>query len=555
VSENVYSGDVVELDHRRNLYRVIIGKEGVELARQVEQIDTDIRTKTSEIKERRTAVQVHLPRGITIEAFMPLSQDQDIDAKINAKEKELEAVRQADQIRTRAALAPLALPTMPQDFEALLTTTVEGLAADAERRVSAHIAAHAMHDQGETWLSEGRGYIHNQSCPFCGQSLDGVALMEAYNAYFSAAYHDLRQQITHLRTTIETALGDRLIAQAEKTIDLNDASAEFWTRYCEIARPALPSPPGIGDTLRVLREAVFALLDRKAAAPLDRITTDQSYADALHAVASLTETTAIYNEAVRTANDIIAAKKTSTGTADARTVEASLHQLQAIKARHQPDARASCHAHATALDEKKALEDQKAAVRDKLDEHTEKVISRYERTINTLLDDFQAGFRITGTKHDYRGGIPTSSFQILINDTPVDLGDDNTSLDKPSFRNTLSSGDKSTLALAFFLAQLEHDPEKGDKIVVFDDPFNSQDAFRKDHTVAKIKKCGESCAQVIVLSHDQSFLKRLWDRLTASERKSLQMARLGLRNTTISEWDIERATQDRFRADRKALAD
>src|SRR5207248_1651637 len=139
-------------------------------------------------------------------------------------------------------------------------------------------------------------------------------------------------------------------------------------------------------------------------------------------------------------------------------VEASLRHLQAVKARHLPDARTACAALETAIMGKKTLEDRKASVRANLDEHTEKVIGRYENTINTLLDDFQVGFRITGTKHDYRGGVPTSSFQILINNTPVDLGDGATALDKPSFRNTLSSGDKNTLALTFFLAEIEHDP-------------------------------------------------------------------------------------------------
>jgi wobble nucleotide-excising tRNase len=113
------------------------------------------------------------------------------------------------------------------------------------------------------------------------------------------------------------------------------------------------------------------------------------------------------------------------------------------------------------------------------------VIGRYEQTINQLLDDFHAGFRITGTKHDYLGGVAGSSYQILINNKPVDLGDSETPIDKPSFRNTLSAGDKSTLALAFFLAQLAQDPDKAKKIVIFDDPFNSQDSFRKDWRVAR----------------------------------------------------------------------
>src|SRR3990172_704518 len=46
VSENVYSGDTVDLDHKRNLYRVIVGKHGVELARQIEDLDAQSRAKS-----------------------------------------------------------------------------------------------------------------------------------------------------------------------------------------------------------------------------------------------------------------------------------------------------------------------------------------------------------------------------------------------------------------------------------------------------------------------------------------------------------------------------
>ena len=139
----------------------------------------------------------------------------------------------------------------------------------------------------------------------------------------------------------------------------------------------------------------------------------------------------------------------------------------------------------------------------------------------------------------------------------MELGDDKTLLDKPSFRNTLSSGDRSTLALAFFLAQLEHDPAKASKIVVFDDPFNSQDSFRKDHTVRKVRDCGETCAQVIVFSHDLHFLKRIWDRLQEkpAERQCLELKRIGLYDTTIVEWDIEAATQSAYKTDRQTLTD
>jgi wobble nucleotide-excising tRNase len=58
---------------------------------------------------------------------------------------------------------------------------------------------------------------------------------------------------------------------------------------------------------------------------------------------------------------------------------------------------------------------------------------------------------------------------------------------------------------------------------VLDDPFTSQDAFRRRQTVHQIKKLGATCAQVIVLSHDVTFLKQVWEKAPPSERTALQI--------------------------------
>jgi hypothetical protein len=42
----------------------------------------------------------------------------------------------------------------------------------------------------------------------------------------------------------------------------------------------------------------------------------------------------------------------------------------------------------------------------------------------------------------------------------VVLGDSRTPIDRPSFKNTLSAGDRAMLALAFFLAHLEREPDR-----------------------------------------------------------------------------------------------
>src|SRR5438094_3616022 len=45
VSENVHSGDIVDVEHRRSLYSVIVGEEGVKLAKQIDDLDEKARSK------------------------------------------------------------------------------------------------------------------------------------------------------------------------------------------------------------------------------------------------------------------------------------------------------------------------------------------------------------------------------------------------------------------------------------------------------------------------------------------------------------------------------
>jgi wobble nucleotide-excising tRNase len=227
--------------------------------------------------------------------------------------------------------------------------------------------------------------------------------------------------------------------------------------------------------------------------------------------------------------------------------------LSTARTRHTPAIKQACDAYQTMQGTKTELENDKAQTRTALDQHTDQLIARYGQSINRYLERFNAGFSITTPTYTYRGGPPSSSYQIVINKTPVDLGDATTPLAQPSFKNTLSAGDKSTLALAFFLAQLEQDPDRGQKIAVLDDPFTSQDEFRRLNTIFEIKKLGADVKQVVLLSHDPHFLKQLWDRLQPDERKTIRLGRVGPKNTGIVPWDIEEALRSVHRANIEAL--
>ena len=554
VSQNVFAGDVVSTDHRRNLYRIIVGADGVMLANSINALDAQIRAKNNEIRDNQAQLQNHIPRGMSVEAFIALPEDAQVDDRMAVVEQELEAAKRATQIQQRAGLAPVSVPTFPAELAEVLGRTLEHVEADAERRVTDHIARHHMTARGEGWLAEGLPYIVDDSCPFCGRTdVDDVSLVRTYRSYFSQAYHQLRNDVHGVGDRVDAAFAERVAAGIERLLVQNAGGTEFWTQYCNLTLPALPEAGSVDTIVGALRQSAHDLIRNKAAAPLEAIAPGETFTHALAAFDTLRTSLAAYNVAVAAANTTIEARQRDTQAANVQEVETRLARLTAQKARYTDEAEAQCAADVRLQEEKRALVARKADARQQLDARTAQVIATYGQSISHYLERINAGFRITTPAHTYRGGTPSTSYQIVINNNTVDLGDAATPLNRPSFKNTLSGGDRTTLALAFFLAQLEQDPNRDRKIVVFDDPFSSQDSFRRNHTVHQIQRCAQTCAQVVLLSHESSFLKLLWDRMQPADRKTLQLARVGEKNTAIVEWDIERAVQAQYRLNIEAL--
>jgi wobble nucleotide-excising tRNase len=104
------------------------------------------------------------------------------------------------------------------------------------------------------------------------------------------------------------------------------------------------------------------------------------------------------------------------------------------------------------------------------------------------------------------------------------------------------------------MAELAEDPHKAETIVVFDDPFNSQDHYRRTCTITEIRRCGNGVQQVVVMSHDRHFLREIWDLpLPPEHRKALELVAMGKRDTVIAPWDIENDTESDDAANRRML--
>jgi len=93
-------------------------------------------------------------------------------------------------------------------------------------------------------------------------------------------------------------------------------------------------------------------------------------------------------------------------------------------------------------------------------------------------------------------------------------------------RYSMSEGDKSTIALCFFLARLQI-LGISDKIIVFDDPLSSFDYSRRNSTIFHLSKIANSAVQFILLTHDLAFAADFSDKCAFIDQITLKIENNG----------------------------
>jgi len=544
VSENVYAGDFVEHNHKKNLYQIIVGSKGVGLAHEVELLDSEIRDKNRYIGEKKSEIEYLIGNEIALDSFLKLEKNNNIDEEIELKEKEKFALKKADELIRKDLLKKINIIEFPLEFSILMTKSIDGISKDTEALIKKHLHEKTK-DATEDWVSLGISFVKDDLCPFCEQSLEGSNLFKAYKHYFSEEYNKLNIEISDMEENLKNLYNDTILYEIEHLINNNKSLCEFWNQFIEITEPIIDLERIMGS-INEIKNIAQKYIEIKNRAILEIVKVKEDFEESKKNFENIQKYIDDYNISIEEINELVTSKKREIKSGDLSKVINALIILKAIKKRFDPEINKICENYINALETKRKLEEKKDEAKSKLDEYTEEIFTKYESNINQKLGMYNAGFRINDTKRRYIGGTASSSYQILINNIEVGLGDNNTPKNQPSFRNTLSSGDKSTLALAFFLAKLEQDPLIEQKIIILDDPFCSLDRSRRTWTKQLICKLSQQAKQVIVLSHDPKFLRLIWEDSNKNSIKALQFFRLGEKNTTITEWKIEEDTKSDY---------
>jgi wobble nucleotide-excising tRNase len=305
--------------------------------------------------------------------------------------------------------------------------------------------------------------------------------------------------------------------------EINAARIETWRPYLKLDLPGVDK-----ESLLKLANEIASKLD--------------------HSARMMSQLVA-YNQGVSNVNRLISDYKAKLTSSDAAKLGQELNLMKDQRARHK-NAAELCDTYSKLLQEKTSLDAQKTKLKKDLDAHSGNIIPAYQKGINDHLASFGAGFRLCNVEQNYVGKKPTSNYCIEINSTRVELGNEESPENIASFGNTLSAGDKSTLAFAFFLARLDRDLGLSNKVVVLDDPISSLDSHRKTFTRSNILRLTATAKQVVVLTHDPMYA---WDLFEEARKKKLNPVAIKIlgvgEDSSMAEWDIKWETSsDHYKA-------
>lgn len=513
VSKNLHLGDSVTRENKRSLLPIVLGDEGVALAEKVNGLDSEQRD-VDDSKKAQGKIILARCKGLIPNDLLGFCQadiPEDLEARTVAQAQKLELARQAAVVKQKRNPPALALGSLAQ-AEAILAEGLEGVGEAATTLVQQHLTRQALGDRGQGWLEYGAGHSAGLECPYCGQDTTHVPLVAAYRTYFSDAFKALQSRIDQLDCELD-ALSP---ARFNEHLMTNDADFAYWSKLCEI-----PTAPGLSENES---SAIMAALTRlkslvvaKRKNPLEPIALGSDAEPIRDSLKLLS----IYNERVAACGAVIDRARDETANADVPRAEANLAKWLAMAEKLNEPVKSAVADFLSAEVRLAAIKAEKAEAQNALKAYTTTTMAARQTAVNDILSDFGASFRVVDAKTSFVGREPNTEFAIELGTHRIKAAEKSET--EPSFKTVLSAGDKSTLALAFFLAQIDADPALADAVVVFDDPFSSQDMDRQFQTTSYIRSLSGKACQTIVLSHDPRFLQLIEKNADNSHTRTFQL--------------------------------
>lgn len=499
ISENICNTEEIVFEQQKNLNGVILGKEGIVLIDDINNLTENI-TDLSNKKRDLTNNYLNpiLSNKISSKEFIKLERIEGIDGKLGKQIKLVEQVKNKKQIveKIKKSFFRLDLEGLERIFTKKITVDFK----DIERHLTENFDDIT---KGKKFLQEGISLLKKSRCIFCGQSFDESAkkLIGCYKKVFSEKVEDLQKEINSNVDKFNSLSFDDKI----KNEILEFKNLGLQVPLSDEEKDNLIESKMIIDTvLKEKKENISKGIDLEKNANWSNI--KEKFSEILTFLDTKEKEFVIHK--------------------DISKIEEELEKLQFTKKRFEQEVMNKIREYNSYDADIKRFQKQREIKQKELEEYAKGVFDKYKEKINSFLEQMNANFAIEDFSNLKKiTGKDESLFCINFDNChKVEIYEEDNC--KPNFKNTLGESDKRTLAFAFFLARLCNDNELDRKIVVFDDPISSFDKERKKKTCRLLldTNCdGKKPKQIIVLTHQEDFMKGLMRDLDIMECKYLSL--------------------------------
>lgn len=512
INENIYTGLEIQTSHKKNLFEVIFGQQGITLKLQIQSIKERIQNGNKTIKETSEKIELAIENAYSAAAFTIIPVDADIVNKISLKEAEILTAASFQTIQSKALLNEIQLLELPfniSDLKTTLSKSIDNISDTYLERFNEHKEHLDMDGTSEQWIKQGYETIQNDNddCPFCLRPLDdSIEIIKAYKQYFNEEYNTLLEKLKQQNSSILSFNLEAQFLEIENKITGNLNLLEFWKTHISNT-PNLASIIQEKEDFKVAFEAVKESFRLKTENPIE--------AQEFSGLTNFEDIITIFNKKIEDFNTEISAYNAlisamkSLSQPNSAVLETELKRLKAIQKRSDSIIDGLCTDLTTYSSVIEGLKVEKDTKQGLLDTYSTTIFSSYSIKINQYLQAFAPYLEIRGLDSVYVGSSkePMIKYALHINGNEIKLEENSVT---QSFKYSLSEGDKSALALAFFLTKLEVDGNINDKIIVFDDPVSSFDLNRKSTTISKLLHFGQQAKQLFVLTHNIIFAGEFW---------------------------------------------
>ena len=501
IDENLYSSNGVESSQLVNYYDFCLGKVSVDKQKKVDTYKSEIANLTAQMQPLEAKLRAHFGNK-TIDQIRKIKFKENTEIEIENLTKTLHDQKSVNLYRQRKKLTVLSLVT-PTFDKSIFETTLEKISKEAQEKVTQHMKEHFAKDD-EHWIKDGLELVTEANfCPFCAQSLNDSPIFSFYSEFITDSYKqtcddfELKKHSNFESKAYE--IGIR-IDELVKIISSNFDLIQTWSDRIE-KLDLIIELKDLNNAYKLFFHEVRDLITKKEKDILTSVNFNKfdELLNSVYEKANFTD----YNNRVSVFNQRIDEYLATLSQDQSQIINQQISELKLIQLRFSKEVISDLESFSNYKTDRDAKTRSMTELRDLILEEQQILIEKHKDGINELLKKFNSMIRLSSFEKDNKGhrGASRISYGITFLDKELSILNHNEII----FDRVLSSGDKSALALAFFLSKFK-DENFEPSIIFFDDPMSSLDEHRRKATIQEIQYLVEREFQTFVLSHDPFFL-------------------------------------------------